>query len=118
MEKRQQTKVTFHFPTINKTYRYVYPYDLERDREVEAYRTFYETEAPTLFALYGYAPMDVSIKADDDEVARYRSCYQETLWGIFFREGGEPWHGRFWHFTLSLIEHRWREDHRELKQAA
>lgn len=118
MKKHILTTVILQFPTICKECVYEFPYDLERDREQEAYRAFYEQEAPVLFALYGYAPMDVVIKTDDVEVGRYRSCYQETLWQVFFNEGGEPWHGRFPRFTLSLIEWRHREDERKQSKAA
>lgn len=111
--------VRLYFPNICKEFVYEFPFDLSRDREQEAYRKFYEDEAPTLFALYGYAPMDVSIQTDDDvEVANYRSCYQEALWQSFFREGGESWHGRFPRFAISLIEFRYREDNRNMKIAA
>lgn len=110
MNRTSITTVILSFPKIEREFVYEFPYDLSRDREHEAYRTFYEQEADTLFALYGYAPMDVIIQKDFREVARYRSCYQETLWHSFFREGGQSWHGRFQHFTLSLIEFRWRED--------
>ena len=109
------TTVILSFPKIEREFVYEFPYDLSRDREHEAYRKFYEQEADTLFALYGYAPMDVIIQKDFREVACYRSCYQETLWHSFFREGGQSWHGRFQHFTLSLIEFRWREDEREYR---
>lgn len=114
--KAKITTVRLYFPNIEREFVYSFPYDLECDREQDAYRTFYEQEAPMLFALYGYAPMNVTIKRDDEEVARYHSCYQETLWHSFFREGGESWHGRFPHFTLSLIEFRWREDERECRE--
>lgn len=107
MATRSLTTVILQFPKICKEFVYEFPYDLSRDRE---------QEADTLFALYGYAPMDVIIQADGVEVARYRSCYQETLWHSFFREGGESWHGRFPRFTLSLIEFRWREDEREYRE--
>ena len=116
MATRSLTTVILQFPNICKEFVYEFPYDLSRDREQEAYRTFYEQEADTLFALYGYAPMDVIIQRDFREVARYRSCYQETLWHSFFKEGGESWHGRFQQFTLSLIEFRWREDERECRE--
>lgn len=112
----KKTIVKLLFPNIGREFSYEFPYDLSRNREQEAYKAFYKQEAPTLFALYGYAPMDVSIQTDGMEVARYRSCYQETLWHSFFCEGGEPWHGRFPHFTISLIEFRYRED--KLKKAA
>lgn len=108
--KKSTTTVRLTFPNICKEFTYEFPYDIERNREEEAYHTFYEQEAPTLFALYGYGPMDVVIMADDMEVGRYRSCYQETLWHSFFCEGGDTWHGRFSRFTLSLIEWRHHED--------
>ncbi len=116
MATRSITTVILSFPKIEREFTYEFPYDLSRDREQEAYQTFYVQEADRLFALYGYAPMDVIIQADFREVARYRSCYQETLWHSFFREGGESWHGRFQQFTLSLIEFRWREDEREYRE--
>lgn len=106
------TTVVLSFPNIGKNFSYNYTYEHDRNREEEAFRTFYEQEAERLFALYGYASMDVSIQRDDREIACYHACYQETLWHSFFREGGEPWFGRFSRFTLSLIELRWREDGR------
>ena len=112
------TTVLLVFPNINVTCTYEYPYDTNRGREEESMRAFYEQEAPTLFALYGYGPMDVHVQRNGVEVARYRACYQETLWQSFFNEGGEPWHGRFQHFVLSLIEYRYREDVRRLARAA
>jgi hypothetical protein len=76
-------------------------------------RQFYEQEAPVLFALYGYAPMDVTVETDGEETWQVAACYQETLWHSFFREGGEPWHGRIQPFITSLISFRWREDERD-----
>lgn len=111
------TTIILSFPNIEREFVYEFPYDPERQREEEAYRTFYEQEADLYFALYGYGPMDVIIQRDSREVARYRSCYQETLWHSFFREGGESWHGRFSNFVTSLIEFRWREDERNNKAA-
>lgn len=121
MCRHLSTTVKLAFPNIGREFVYEFPYDLDRNREHEAMRAFYEQEAPLYFALYGYAPMDVHIETDDVETASYRACYQETLWHSFFSEGGESWHGRFTHFTFSLIELRHREDERnnvELLKAA
>ena len=104
--------VVLTFPNIDKKFYFYYRHRMNVDRVEQAMRTFYEQEAPTLFALYGYAPMDVEVLHDDVEVASYHACYQETLWHSFFCEGGDTWHGRFSHFTISLIEFRYREDNR------
>lgn len=115
--ERQITTVLLVFPNINRTFTYEFPYVPGIARDEEAMRTFYEQEAPTFFALYGYGPMDVEIQLDFVQVSRYKACYQETLWHSFFREGGKTWHGRFNHFIISLIEFRYREDVRRLKAA-
>ncbi len=115
------TTIKLVLPNIGREFAYDYPYDLDKNREEEAFKAFYEQEAPTLFALYGYAPMDVKILVDGIEVGAYRACYQETLWHSFFCEGGASWHGRFGHFSISLISFRHREDERnnvELSKAA
>ena len=104
------TTVILQFPNIDREFAYEYPYDPKRDREEEAYREFYKQEAYTLFALYGYAPMDVTIKADGEVVGHYEACYQEYLWHVFFNELGGPWHGRFQRFTMSLMELRKHEE--------
>ena len=116
---REITTIKLVFPNIGREFVYEFPYVHGINREEEAMRTFYEQEADTYFALYGYAPMDVHIELDFVEIGFYRACYQETLWHSFFREGGESWHGRFSHFSLSLIEFRYREDERnqQLKAA-
>lgn len=115
-----QTTVKLAFPNIGREFVYDFPYDLDRNREEEAMRKFYEQEAPLYFALYGYAPMDVKILVDGIETGAYRACYQETLWHSFFKEGGGSWFGRFSPFSTSLIMFRHREDERsnELLKAA
>ena len=110
MKNHLLTTILLVFPNIGLTCTYEFPYDLDRNREEEAMRAFYEQEAERWFALYGYAPMDVHIQTDGIETGAYRACYQEVLWESFFKEGGEPWHGRFNNFSLSLIERRYRED--------
>lgn len=115
--------VSLYFPNIDKVFYYNYRHRMNMNRVEQAMRTFYETEAPTLFALYGYAPMDVEVLLNGIDVASYHACYQETLWHSFFREGGESWHGLFGQFELSLIEFRHRNDEmekreRETKKAA
>lgn len=110
--------VELYFPNIDKVFYYNYRHRINVNRVEQAMRTWYETEAAMLFALYGYGPMDVEVKIDGLEVASYKGCYQETLWHSFFREGGEPWHGRFGHFELSLIEVRTAHDREELRKAA
>ena len=106
--------VVLKFPNIEKEFSFFYPHRMNINRVEQAMRTFYEQEAPTLFALYGYGPMDVSALLDGREVFSYKSCYQETMWHAFFCEGGDPWHGRFCYFDLSLME--CRESHDELEQ--
>lgn len=110
--------VVLKFPNIEKEFNFFYPHRMGTNRVEQAMRTFYEQEAPLYFALYGYAPMDVSVLLDGREVASYKACYQETLWHVYFCEGGDPWHGRFSHFELSLIEYRHREDNRATTKAA
>lgn len=110
--------VVLKFPNIEKEFSFYYPHRINVNRIEQAMRTFYEQEAPLYFALYGYGPMDVSVLLDGSEVASYKSCYQETLWHVYFCEGGDPWHGRFSHFDLSLIEFRHREDNRVTTKAA
>ena len=113
--------VVLTFPNIDKKFSFFYPHRMDVNRVEQAMRTWYEQEADTYFALYGYGPMDVSVLLDGNEVASYKACYQETLWHSFFCEGGESWHGRFSHFELSLIECRRRNEEceqRELKKAA
>lgn len=90
---------------------------MEQDRIEPSLRQFYEQEAPELFALYGYTPMDVSVAVGGEETWQVAACYQETLWNSFFREGGESWHGRIQPFITSLISLRWREDERNMKIA-
>ena len=115
-----ETTVKLAFPNIGREFVYKFPYDLDRNREHEAFKAFYEQEAPLYFALYGYAPMDVHIIVDGVETGFYRACYQETLWHVFFSEGGDPWFGRFNPFSISLIELRSHNDKRnnELLKAA
>ena len=67
------------------------------------------------------ALLNLANDLDGIEVGAYRACYQETLWHSFFCEGGASWHGRFGHFSISLISFRHREDERnnvELSKAA
>jgi len=112
------TTIRLAFPNIGREFVYMFPYDLDRNREEEAFRAFYEQEAPLYFALYGYAPMDVHIAVDGVETGSYRACYQETLWHVFFRESDDPWFKRFGPFSISLIEFRHRKEQRELSKAA
>lgn len=107
--------VVLKFPNIEKEFSFFYPHRMNINRVEQAMRTFYEQEAPLYFALYGYGPMDVSVLNDGSEVASYKACYQETMWHSFFSEGGDPWHGRFCYFELSLME--CRERHDELEQS-
>jgi len=103
--------VRLYFPTINKEFVYRYAHDMERDRREDAYRTFWEQEAPRLFALYGYAPMDVSFEVDGHQVAASKECYQESLWSVFFDEKQQdPWHGRMANFSISLYLYRCQQD--------
>lgn len=111
-----KTTIKLVLPNIGREFSYDYPYDLDKNREQEAFKAFYEQEAPTLFALYGYAPMDVEVLLEGIDVASYHACYQETLWHSFFCEGGESWHGRFGQFELSLIECRSRNDEFEKRE--
>ena len=113
--------VVLYFPNIDKVFYYNYRHRMNVNRVEQAMRTWYETEADTYFALYGYGPMDVEVKVDGVDVASWKSCYQETLWHSFFKEGGESWHGRFSRFELSLMECRRRNEEierRETKNAA
>ena len=114
--------VRLYFPNIHKKFEYCYEHDMERDFVQDAMRQWYDQEADLYFALYGYGPMDVSVRCDDEQPHwAIKACYQETLWHSFFREGGESWRGRFSHFELSLIECRRRNEEceqRELKKAA
>lgn len=113
--------VVLSFPNIEKEFSFFYTHRINVNRVEQAMRTFYEQEAPTLFALYGYGPMDVSVLVDGSEVASYKACYQESMWHSFFSEGGDPWHGRFGYFELSLMECRSRHeeiDQRETKKVA
>ena len=106
-----KTEVRMYFPNIDKQFIYTYPFEWERNRVEEAMREFLDKEAPTLFALYGYGPMDISVRVDEREPHwAIKACYQERLWQVYFREGGEPWHGRFGHFTTSLMQIRFSED--------
>lgn len=107
---KQKTTVKLYFPRIEREFVYEYEYDPEGERLTQALATFYEQEAPELFALYGYAPMDISVMDDGEEVWQVRACYEEYLWHVFFAEGGEPWHGRIQHFVSSLNGVRWRRD--------
>lgn len=108
----KKTAVTLVFPNIEREFHYEYDYDLEQNRTEQAMRQWYDEHADELFALYGYGPMDVTVKVDDEVVSHERLCYQETLWHSFFREGGETWHGRFSHFTTTLYSFRYCEDQR------
>lgn len=114
---QKTTTIKLFFPDINREFVYTYPHSFEADRECEAMEQWYREEAPTLFALYGYGPMDVTIYSRGMQVGFYRGCYQETLFNSFFNEGGDPWHGRFWHFACSLIELRYNKDQEKLKAA-
>lgn len=112
-----KTTVRLTFPNIDKTFEYSFDHDDPNVDCVEkAMRLWYDQQADLYFALYPYGPMDVSVMTDGREVASMRMCYQETLWHSFFREGGESWHGRFSHFSVSLILYRSREEQRELQQ--
>lgn len=109
----KKTIVKLSFPRIEREFTYEYEHDMEQDRIEPSLRRFYEQEAPELFALYGYTPMDVSVETDGEETLQVAACYQETLWHSFFCEGGEPWNGRIQPFITSLISFRWREDERD-----
>ena len=92
-------------PTRGREYTYTFPYDLNRNREEQAMRMFYEQECPTLFALSGYyCPLDVHVYADEQEVAVSRLCYCEGMWSIFFQqdERNDPWHKRYSHFSIFI----------------
>lgn len=106
----KKTIVKLSFPRIEREFTYEYEHDMEQDRIEPSLRQFYEQEAPVLFALYGYTPMNVSVEVDGEETWQVAACYQETLWHSFFCEGGESWHGRIGPFVTSLISHRWRQD--------
>ena len=110
--------VVLKFPNIEKEFSFSYPHRMNINRVEQAMRTFYEQEAPLYFALYGYGPMDVSVLLDDREVASYKACYQESMWHSFFSEGGDPWHGRFCYFELSLMECRERNDEFEQRETS
>lgn len=110
--------IKFTFPNIEKTFTYSYPNaSMEECCEEKAMRDFYEHHAPTLFALYGYAPMNVEIFSNGEQVGAYKSCYQETMWDEWFNQGGEAWFGRFGPFTTALYCFRYREDERNKKAA-
>ena len=107
-------EVRLYFPTIDREFVYKYDdADIDEDQVEESYRDFYEHEAPHVFALYGYAPMDVTTICNGNEVSTYKSCYQETLWGVFFNEGGKPWFGRFAPFEWTLLGYRHRSEEHE-----
>ena len=115
-----QTTVRLSFPNIDKEFEYSYNLDDPNTDCVEkAMRQWYDEWAGLYFALYPYGPMDVHVLTDGRETASMSLCYQETLWHSFFREGGESWHGRFSHFSVSLILYRSREEQRnqQLKAA-
>lgn len=117
MAKSETTEVRLYFPNINKDFVYRYPFEWEHDRLQEAMQQWYEQESEKLFALYGYSPMNVSVRVDGELISDMNLCYQEYLYQCFFHEGGEPWHGRFGHFTTSLMEVRWSHEREELKTA-
>lgn len=117
-----RVKVILTFPTIDKQVVYGFSSTMptngvDRDVTQLAMREFFEHYALLWFALYGYAPMNVSVTIDGKDVASYAACYQETLWHEFFAEGGRPWFGRFQCFVFSLIEHRNRMDNNKRKAA-
>ena len=111
----KKTIVRLYFPNIEREFKYEYDYDVNQERVGQALSTFYEQEADELFALYGYAPMDISVQADGEEVWQVKACYEEYMWHVFFAEGGEPWHGRIQQFVTSLISCRWRRDYNDEK---
>ena len=103
--------VRLYFPNIHKKFEYCYEHVMGRDYVQEAMRQWYDQEAGLLFALYGYGPMDVSVRCDNEQPHwAIKACYQETLFSSFFREGGVSWHGRFSRFTDTLMELRYRDD--------
>lgn len=112
----RQEIVRLYFPNIDRTFDYTYPHDLNCSRLRPAMQEFYDKEADELFALYGYAPIDISVLIDGIETWSIKACYQETLWHSFFREGGDSWSGSFSRFTDSLMEFRWRDDKRNSQQ--
>ena len=113
-------EVHLNFPTIDRTFVYHYneKHDLNENIVESSYRDFYEHEAPTLFALYGYAPMDVVVKSAERELFNWKSCYHETLWEVFFDEGGEPWRGDFSRFDTALMGYRYIMDKKNNSKAA
>ena len=110
--------VQLSFPNIDKVFPYTYASDMERSHAREAMREWYEEYADKLFALYPYGPMNVSVSVDGHETWFVKACYQETLWHAFFREGGDPWCGRFPQFVTALMQFRSREERREQPKAA
>lgn len=118
MKKIETVEVRLYFPNTLRAFLYSYDVaNMEDDYVHSAMWTFDSEQADTVFGLYGYAPMDVSVIVNGETVSSFKACYQKTLWHVFFREHGGPWHGRFQHFLLSLIEHRYRMEHKAVKAA-
>ncbi|MFW5563383.1 MAG: hypothetical protein ACOCNX_00650 [Prevotella sp.] len=110
-----EVEIRLNFPNIDKDFTYEYVNaDMWTNYVEDAMQQFFENTAPILFALYGYAPMDVTIIRDGYKVGFLAMCYQETFWHVYFAEGGEPWHGRFSQFTDALIETRYRKEHQAI----
>lgn len=118
MEKTRTVEVRLYFPNTLRDFHYTYDVaNMEDDYVHSAMWQFDSEQADTVFGLYGYAPMDVSVIVNGEEVSTFKLCYQETLWHVFFREHGGPWHGRFQYFLLTLIERRYAEEHKAAKAA-
>ena len=113
-------EVHLNFPTIDRTFVYHYneKYGLNTNIVKLSYRDFYEHEAPKLFAFYGYAPMDVVVKSAEREFFHWKSCYQETLWEVFFHEGGESGREDFSRFNTALMGYRYIMDKKNNSKAA
>lgn len=117
MAAKTDLEVRLRFPNIDKVFSYRYENaDMEHGYVERSFKAFYMDVAPVLFALYGYAPMDVEIYTAGENIFAWHSCYQETLWGAYFDEGGRAWYGRFNPFLDSLSECR-RAHERYVKDA-
>ena len=116
-------RVEISFPWTETVYHYLFSDEQEQSYVHRALRAWYEKYAMEQFALAGlYAPMDVKLFENGRWMSGYNLCYCEGWYDVFMNHRvGDPWHGDFVDFIISLSQKRAREERKvseELGDAA
>jgi len=104
--------VQISFPRTETVYHYLFSDEQDQSHVQRAMRAWYEKYAQDQFALAGqYAPMDVKLFENGRWMSGYELCYCEDWYDMFMnRRAGDPWHGEFVDFIISLSQKRAREE--------